>query len=154
MDKITTDNGWLLEGDLGSARVIEQDEVKLYRETAIVAYLDGEYEGLTVVDSNPTFVVDEDGRQLGSANIRIQNRKLVADIAIDYGTPERLAAETRDGVRHYVRVRGGVVIPTTYGNLVTFAQHTKKVLAVHTLVLSTQRSEDPRIQALGEPTLL
>lgn len=85
------------------ARVITQDEVKLYRTRMTVAYLDGPvYDfGPTSVAfaASPTPVYNDDNQQIGFASLSVEKteagRRIVAEIAIDYSTPERLLAETQ-----------------------------------------------------------
>jgi hypothetical protein len=155
MDEIVIENAWLLDKDLKDSRVIDGNEVKLYRESAIIAYLDGEYEDSKFTSENPTRIVNDDGKMIGYANVRLQNRKIVADLAIDYSTPERLAAETRDGVRHYVRVQGHISMNAVdERDLVDFPRHIKKTVHIHALFLTINRSSDPRIQPFGDPILV
>lgn len=154
MSEITIDNGWLLDKDMAESQVIEGNQVRLYRESAIVAYLDGSFESAALSASNPTPVRNDEGKLIGHALLRVHNRKLVADMVIDYSTPERLAAETRDGVRHYARAIGTLVFRNCGDGMLDFAQQPVLRMEVDALVLSTTRPTDPKLLAFGEPLLL
>jgi len=106
MSKITIDNGWLLDQDLDKARVIEQEDARVFRATAIAAYLDREFESASLSAMSPCPVQDEEGKIIGFADVYEKNRKIVVEMVIDNATPERLTAEMREGVRHYARLRG------------------------------------------------
>lgn len=154
MDKITIENGWLLDQDLKDSRVIDGNEVRLFRGGAILAYLDGVYEKATFDGPNPIRIENDEGKILGYANVQIKNRKLVAEVILEYASPERLAAETRDGVRHYVRVDGMLDTESRYDDLLDFHRLAVTKIRILRLVLSPDRPTDPRIQALGEPIIL
>jgi|SRR6185436_7944598 len=152
MREIIVENGWLL--DLDEANLVDGNDVRLYRDTVILAYLEGAYEGAELVECNPTPVHNEEGKVLGYAMVRVQNRKLVADIVIDYASPERLAAETRDGVRHYARAVGSVAHKTRGDGILDFMRPEVSKVEIDNITLTSSKPNDPKVLPLGEPILL
>jgi len=153
MSKITIDNGWLLDQDLDKARVIEQEDARVFRATAIAAYLDREFESASLPAMSPCTVQDEEGKIIGFADVYEKNRKIVVEMVIDNATPERLTAEMREGVRHYARLRGIVHRRSRGDGLIEFTSVQYSVI-VEAVVLSTEKPSDPRVAAVGEPLLI
>jgi hypothetical protein len=147
MGQILMENGWLLDKDLQDSRVIDQNEVKLYKEKAIIAYLDVP----SVKVPNPTPVENDEGKIIGQAHVFIYNQKLIADVLIDYSTPERLSAETRDGVRYWVRAVG--MFEVEVDRLLDFGKPIVAAVQIKKLVLSTERPYDRRLLPFGDPIL-
>lgn len=136
-------------------REISGEETRLYRQTAILAILDTPHVNYSNVSlelvRNPVPVTNDSGEMIGFASVFLSNGKIIAHVAIDYSTPERLAAEVRDGVRHWVRIEGSV----NYLNeiFVDTTRITAKNVTVFRLQLSTRRPSDVRLAAFGEPVI-
>lgn len=136
-------------------REIDGNEVKLYQERAILSYLDTPALNAEKVKislyKNPVPVRDDIGRHIGFASVAVVNGKLVADVTIDWQTPERLAAELRDGVRHWVRIVGAVNY--AYTPFVDLSSREIAQVEIDYLVLSPVAPSDPRLLPFGEPIL-
>src|SRR5271165_966595 len=138
-------------------RVILQQDVRMYEERAILAYLDSPYFDYSKValalEKNPFPVKNDDGDQVGFANIYAQNGKLVAEVTLDYHQPERLSAETRDGVRHWLRMNGTIVLQPSEDPFLDLLgnRQVARLISLEYLVLSTRRPSDRRLLPLGEP---
>lgn len=151
MADIINNNEWLLGQDFEKTRVVTQEDVKLYRERTILAYLEGATAIAALFADNPVPVESDDGKLIGTANVSIQNSKLIAELVIDYATPERLNAENRDGVRHWARIVG--MLCTQPSMAFVDVSRPSLTLTVDKLVLSTHRPADGRLLAFGEPIL-
>jgi hypothetical protein len=136
-------------------RVIDGNEVKLYRARAVIAYLDGEVYDLeaTVFQFEDSLVpvVSDDGRQLGFATVTIEGTRVVADFGIDYASEERFLAET-EAIKLYPHLYGSMV----FMPMLTFDFHKRLAptkLRIDGVVLSQKRPTDERVPALGKPSL-
>lgn len=159
MSENTEESVGKLEGELAVEKVYTQEETRLYRCRAILAFLDDS----SVFDMNdsvvssrdtPIPVENDDGKLLGFATIEVVGDRLLADIAIDYSTPERLVAETRDGERHFARIVGTLFIEDAVFVDVQPSLIKAQELQVDKIVLSTKRPPDARLQAFGELVLV
>ncbi len=149
---------WDITGTPEVDRVLLQDEVKLYRARAVLAYLDSphyDYDDTVVSYENPLPVRNEEGALIGHANIALVNGRIIGDVLIEYASPERLVAETRQGVRHYPRLMGTSMGTLSASPFVdTFGKKLKVLaLTVKGITLSAHASSDERLQPLGEPVL-
>jgi hypothetical protein len=86
--------------DTASTKIARQAEVRLWRATCDVTYLDSEVYDLSgsIIDiPSPLPVTDDQGRKIGFASVAHVNDskgdRLVAQIAIDYATEERFLTE-------------------------------------------------------------
>lgn len=141
-------------------RLIVQDEVKLYRTRVVLAYLDGpvfDFTGTAVIAGEDPVPVFGDGGQkaIGMATLDVEQARgttrLVANIAIDYASEERLLAETKTK-EIYPRFFGGLAF--TPMPLFDFQKPLAPLkLRVDGIVLSRERPHDAQIPALGEPVL-
>lgn len=138
-------------------REIDGNDVKLYHERAILSYLDTRENTVNAdrvkisLDRNPVPVKDDCNNVIGFASVAVINGKLVADATIDWHTPERLAAELRDGVRHWLRIVG--VVNYAYEQFVDLSSREISEVQIDYLVLSTKKPRDARLLPFGEPIL-
>lgn len=149
---------WDITGTPDVERVIVQDEVKLYRARAILAYLDSpyhDYSDAVIAIENPLPVINDMGQLIGHAHAELVGNRIVAEVAIEYSSPERLVAETRQGVRHYPRIVGvehcklvGQPFIDTHGDKTYIV-----ALTIEGITLSERASTDKRLYPLGEPVL-
>lgn len=148
-----------LDGEVPVERVINGDEVKLYRAHQVVAYLDGpiyDFGAASVAFGvNPLPVYTDEMKQIGFAQASIVRRGsdgmryIVADIAIDYATEERLLAETGSEKR-YPWVFGQMKVAA----VALFDFHTRLTplnLRIDGIQLSRLCPNDERISAFGSP---
>lgn len=145
----------------GDERIFLQEEAKLYHAKAILAFLSSNdhYDFSQTVftfSENPLPINNEEGKLIGFAAVERRNDRLLGDLAIDYSTPERLSAETRDGLRYYPRLVGEMFLePASDTFLDTFGRcRAVQWMVVDGLVLSTKAPRDFRLQPLGELILL
>lgn len=157
MSDIAEESLGILDGTLAIERVITQEDARLYRAKAILAYLDDsslDFSKATITtEGNLVPIESEDGKLLGYASVDLVNNRLLAEVAIDYATPERLSAEMREGLRYYPRIRGSIQVLDGVFVDITPIKAQVQYLEILKLVLSTERPSDPRLQALGEPVL-
>jgi hypothetical protein len=160
MSESTEESVGILEGEPNVSRVIVQDEVKLYRVRATIAYLDGgvfDFGPTSVTfKSNPTPVYNDDNQQIGFADVGVvvagnSGRRIEAAIAIDYATEERLLAETKSE-RLYPRLFGsmkmaGSALFDFQARLVPFT------LRIDGIQISRRAPADERIVPFGELAL-
>lgn len=148
-----------LDGEPAVSRVIIQDEVKLYRARLTVAYLDGGvYDfGPTSVSfaQQPTPVYNDEHQAIGFAALSVERtengRRIVAEVTIDYATPERLLAETQSE-KLYPWIFGSMRMAQI--PLFDFqARLVPMTLVVHGVQFSRLRPTDERVGALGWPEL-
>lgn len=160
MSENTEENVGQLDGETPIERVILQDDVKLFRYRAVLAYLDGSVYDFSQAkisfenDLVPVFSEDR-SRHLGFAKVELEtvggSKRLIADISIDYASEERLLAETQE-VKVYPRICGRQGFPVIalfdfQGRLpVTF-------LRVDGVILSRKRPTDERVVAFGTTVL-
>jgi hypothetical protein len=148
-----------LDGEIPVERVIDGDQVKLYRTRQVVAYLDGpvyDFGAASVTfGENPIPVYTDEMKKIGFAQVSIVRRgsdgvrHIVADIAIDYATEERLLAETQSE-KLYPRVFGQMRVAAM--PLFDFFQPiTPLSLRIDGIQLSRVRTRDERISFFGSP---
>jgi hypothetical protein len=156
MSENTQENVGTLDGDAPVERVITQDEVKLYRSKGVVTYLDGgiyDFGAASVTfKANPVPVLNDDNKTIGFASVTVVRdesgrRSLVADIAIDYSTEERLLAET--GEKLWPRVFGTMRFAAL--PLFDFQQRlTPTYLRIDGIQISRVAPSDERIPRFGQ----
>lgn len=160
MGENTEESVGTLDGEAAVERVIDGDQVKLYRARQVVAYLDGPIYDFAAAslgfNASPLPVFDGDMKRIGFASTTVVrdergHRSLVADISIEYATEERLLAETQS-VKLYPRFFGTMkfgAIP-----LFDFYQRlTPTYLRIDGIQITRLRPVDERIVALGELSL-
>lgn len=142
---------------------IPESEVRIYRTTVILGDLSSpEYKMMGVAAKTPIPVYSEDGLLLGHAGIRLVNRKLVADIAIDYACEERLLAET-GAERLWAWLVGElkIVVPLQLGlgpngsaGIDLSIPLRGSYLHVEEIIINHTPPHDQRMGRFGEPVLL
>src|SRR5688572_30335510 len=88
-----------VSGEIAFDKVINLNDVKLFRRKAVVAYLEGavyDFGPASVSFDNPVPVFDDDDKKLGYAVLKKEGNRLIADISIDYQCEERLLIENGD----------------------------------------------------------
>lgn len=158
----------VIEGGLGTEATLELyehkifvgDEVKTYQTKVILSYLDSPFlnynRNTRFILENPIPVRNDDGRDIGYADVFLRNGRLVADLSLDYATPERLASETRTGLQYFPHVKGIIDVDDgpdwsldLYGK-----RKTVRALTVLSIKLLPFPTEDVRLDSLGKPMLL
>lgn len=136
-------------------RVILQDEVKLWRTDAAVAYLDSDvydFKGMLLEIPAPVPVYDDTMHQIGFASItrEVGPDRLVAHIVIDYATEERFEAELNIAPL-YPRVFGRMALPAQ--PLFDFAAKLMVIrLALDGIQLTRRAPVDTRLKPLADTT--
>ena len=133
-------------------KVVDASEARTYACQSVLAILDAnatDYSDLVLLNYTPVPVVDESGFQIGSASVRLEdwsNRKrIVAQLHLDYSTPERLAIET------------GVPKTWAWANIAMHADPQDKLrmltVEVMDVMLRQKFSNDLRIDPIGKVLL-
>lgn len=80
-------------------KVYTEQDTKTYNVVADVFYLDKKknknFKECSVLVENPVHVRNDENQIIGSAVIYVENHVVIADITLDYSTPERLNIETK-----------------------------------------------------------
>ncbi len=76
--------------------VLDTETAKTFTVKALIDKVDNKVE--IVAASNPLRVVGEDGSNVGFATIYMERNMLVADLVINYSSPERLLIETGEKI--------------------------------------------------------
>jgi len=137
------------------------EKSKVFNQPVILAYLEGpiyDFTNCLLEVNNPVPVKNDENKTIGFGMVQIKNGKLIADLAIDYHTPERLSAEIQDGVPYWAHVTGKLSLCKSYNlsNMLDFfgAKQTVSIIAISSVVLSTQKPKDHRIQPFKEVIVL
>ena len=140
-----------------AGKIILQEDVKLFRVKGVVAILDTPFYDYTKAKinlHNPTPVKDFSTKKIGFANVFVENDKLIADVVLDYYTPERFDIDVKNDV--YLGVNGFLVLEEEKLKRLDLYGITKKVLQISilSLVLTHRKPTDTRISPLGEIVLV
>jgi len=147
-----------LDAEIAVDKVFLQDETRLFRTKTVLTYMNTGVYNIMVEPryENPVPVYSGE-KKIGFATVTTEgdplgtNRRLVAEIAIDYSTEERLLVEIGEE-RLYARYFGRLGVPgTAFFDL----QEPLKVtlLTIDGIVLTDTKPFDERLKALGKPTL-
>lgn len=88
-------------------KVIKQEDTRLLRVRAVVGTFRSEvfdYDRAELIVTNPVEVVSEDGESLGWASVYLDGMRVIADMVLDYATPERLSYENGESL--YAQAQG------------------------------------------------
>lgn len=165
---MSTDLDQEVIGELDGPPVVERvvtGDTKTLQLKTVLSYLDGVgydfSEAVLELPEGPVPVYSEaDRRVIGSASVAIEGNRLVADLFIDYATPERLSIE--NGEKLYARAFGDFdsydcddadLDSKTDRFSLEFGSHVKHVLDVYVewILISATPRQDRRIDPLGKP---
>lgn len=125
--------------NLDPVKIIDQESAKIFNVKADVFYLDKLFEDCLVILENPVPVNNDEGKVIGSAALDVVNKTIIADIFLDYSTPERFDIET-----------GAVKWYPDLGGYVTGDPKLKKPIQfyIKNIMLSKTHVKDDRIKSL------
>lgn len=141
-------------------RIYFENDVKIYQTKAILSYLNSPFlefsRNTRYLILNPIPVHNDDGKEIGFADVFLINNRLVANISLDYATPERLASETKEGLQYYPHVKGILELEEEMEWRLDLYGKRKKVLGLEILSIKLlpYPTEDPRLDSLGKPILV
>lgn len=153
-----------LPAETEADRVITQESAQVYRARVLLAVLDSphyDFSDAHITSANPVPVFGyESSDKIGFAAVSLEEGegktpKLVADLTIDYSTPERL--EIEEG-RLYARVAGewdGHASEEEDAFLLDFYGERVKIdeVRIAYIVLAPEKPRDARILPVGRPVL-
>ncbi len=126
-------------------RVLTEDDFKIYNVNGEVFIFDDQhdldYSQCQVTWINPIFLVNDTGDAIGTAVLELVGTKLLAELMMDYQTPERLSIETK-GMPYFPHlIHESVVTEGDAGKYVS-------EMTIEKLMLSIYPVSDLRIEAL------
>lgn len=130
-------------------KVIEQDKARIFSVSCVLYHLDERGTVNTNLSkailrgSDLVRVVDDTGRNIGAANLFVEDRQIKAHIHIEYATPERLSIQNGDKV--YAVPMGGIEVSGVVDGLMVGT-----VITVDSVLVSTQPHHDKRIEPVVE----
>lgn len=142
-------------------RLVTPENTRLHQQKCIVGYLDGfdvaDFSEAELVVENPVPVYGVDGKPIGHAALYVDKfRAIVADMSVDYATPERLEMESGGLLYAWplgsVELAAGEVLSSLEVRLIDMAEPPKVArVQVGGVALRRQRPTDIEVPPVGTP---
>lgn len=149
-----------LDGILERETVIDLKDTRLCRVRTVLAHLDEtprlDFEDSEIEIENPIRVMADD-RNIGWATVALNGYRLVADLALEFSSPERFVIET-GSEDLYARVSGALQFKLDDGadtgvlDLYGSKRSVRRLL-VESIVITRDRGLDPDLEPLGKAFL-